>query len=682
MAPTKDKTMAKTTRKSISLETKQEIIRLYDRKVSNSEICKKFDLKSSTVSTICNPAGRRAVKKALEEQVNMKATKLNQDLKPPVIHDVETILWKYLQFNLDRKIYLLKSAICTKAIEIFNFLMDEKNGLYTPNGHRIKKGVPTPIEKQEEAMGPAYQLPEEMDFEGFDSNENPINTGQNEAEPSASSSNVMDWDINEAAPLQSSSTSMKKITFQASAGWYHRCVRKNWGYKYHVKHGEADSADIEAAKKFVPKITQFILDHFDGPEFVYNVDECALYYKKLLDCCVDTNDKKKQMKGFKQNTTRVTLLVGGNAAGEKLKPFVIGSSQMPHALRGINRDTMQCYYQSSKKSWMTGDLMWKWFMDCFIKEMETRHGDDFMVLLTLDNCTAHPPEMADYDPRVIICFLPKNTTALIQPMDQGIIRNFKLKMHSKIYRDLIKHIDTTPIVEDGENPMVQFYRNLNIYDCIKYAGEAWFDEVKDSTMVNCWHNFFDQEKLKGLPQYQKLIRKEKKKNSENITGDMDDTHNEDQDVEEESLVILNDLVRDISISTLGTTSAGELEGLLTFEQAEMGVLDIAKDFLFEKETLSTPLEDESSEVVKTKDLKDLLVSFNDLEIQLRDVFEFDDKTLDESLEKLNLAKNPIRDILNEKYEHFSQSKMTKYYQPKHKSARSEAKRLSSQFSSI
>ena len=199
-------------------------------------------------------------------------------------------------------------------------------------------------------------------------------------------------------------------------------------------------------------------------------------------------------------------------------------------------------------------------------------------------------------------------------------------------------------------------------------------------MINCWHNFFDQEKLKGLPQYQKLIRKEKKKNSENITGDMDDTHNEDQDVDAETLEILNDLVRDISISTLGTTSAGELEGLLTFEQAEMGVLDIAKDFLFEKETLSTPLEDESSEIIKTKDLKDLLVSFNDLEIQLRDVFEFDDKTLDESLEKLNLAKNPIRDILNEKYEHFSQSKMTKYYQPKHKSARSEAKRLSSQFS--
>ena len=62
------------------------------------------------------------------------------------------------------------------------------------------------------------------------------------------------------------------------------------------------------------------------------------------------------MKGFKQNTTRVTLLVGGNAAGEKLKPFMIGSSQMPHSLRGINRGNLNCYYHASKKSWMNSNL--------------------------------------------------------------------------------------------------------------------------------------------------------------------------------------------------------------------------------------------------------------------------------------------------------------------------------------
>ena len=149
---------------------------------------------------------------------------------------------------------------------------------------------------------------------------------------------------------------------------------------------------------------------------------------------------------------------------------------------------------------------------------------------------------------------------MASPMDQGIIRNFKLKIHNKIYRDLIQQIDTTPIVEGCANPMVQFYKNLNVYDCINYAGDAWFHDVKESTMVNCWHKFFDQEKLKGLPQYKNLIRKEKTKHPEKTTRDVNDTHEEnieDQDVEEENLHIVNDLVSHISQSALGITSAGE-----------------------------------------------------------------------------------------------------------------------------
>ena len=72
--------------------------------------------------------------------------------------------------------------------------------------------------------------------------------------------------------------------------------------------------------------------------------------KKILNCCVDTQEKKKQMKGFTQSKVRVTALVGGNLAGEKLKPFIIGASVNPHALRGVNRDEMPCYYKASKKS--------------------------------------------------------------------------------------------------------------------------------------------------------------------------------------------------------------------------------------------------------------------------------------------------------------------------------------------
>ena len=402
------------------------------------------------------------------------------------------------------------------------------------------------------------------------------------------------------------------------------------------------------------------------------------------------------MKGFKQNTTRVTLLVGGNAAGEKLNPFMIGSSQMPHSLRGVNIKNFNCYYQASKKSWMNGNLFWKWFMDGFIQEMEERHGEDFLVLLTLDNCPAHPPEIADHDPRVIVCFLPKNTTALIQPMDQGIIRNFKLRFHDKIYRDLIKHIDTVPISEEGVNPMVQFYKDLTIYDTIKYTADAWFDGVKKSTMINCWHKFFDQNKIKGIPQYASLLRKEKTKkvatdSIENMDEDelseqnVDDINEENEatveDVNVEENNIINDLVNKFSNSNIGTTSTKEIEDLLIFEQAEMTAIDVAKEFIINKEnndSSNLSNKEQLPEKVKTKDLQDLLCSFNNLQIQINEVLEPNDKIRAETLENLNLAVKPVRNLLYEKYEHFSQTEITKFY-PKQQSARAEAKRLSSHF---
>lgn len=53
----------------------------------------------------------------------------------------------------------------------------------------------------------------------------------------------------------------------------------------------------------------------------------------------------------------------------------------------------------------------------------TREGLDFKVLLLVDNAGGHADDLS-YD-GVQIEFLPPNTTSLIQPMDQGIIRVLK-----------------------------------------------------------------------------------------------------------------------------------------------------------------------------------------------------------------------------------------------------------------
>ena len=54
------------------------------------------------------------------------------------------------------------------------------------------------------------------------------------------------------------------------------------------------------------------------------------------------------------------------------------------------------------------------------------------INLFLDNATYHPESMVDSFLQIKIVFLPKNTTSRIQPVDSGIIQNFKIKHRKRL----------------------------------------------------------------------------------------------------------------------------------------------------------------------------------------------------------------------------------------------------------
>ena len=376
-------------KKTHSNKLKLEIIKKHDQGWSNKELMKKYNLTSSTISTFYSDKSRETLKKATENLVSEHCTVNNYDIKAPVLDDVETIIQRYIRINVARKNYLKEPLICEKARKIFDYLMDPAKGLFSKNGFRLQKGVPTPTVEKRKAMGKAYEIDTTINNITMLSSPSTSSTTDNVtrlsssstisttdnvtrlSSPSTTSSTTDDTDDvtmlssskgkgNGKTTSTSTSTSeninnvtssprLNRYIFKASHGWYARCVVKRLGYIYVKKFGEADSADIKAAEKFVPLITEFMLKYFDGPQCIYNIDELGLFYKQILSCCVDTTDKAKQMKGFKRDKTRVSVLVGGNAAGDKLKPFLVGKSKNPHALRGVNRDTMPTTYKNSKK---------------------------------------------------------------------------------------------------------------------------------------------------------------------------------------------------------------------------------------------------------------------------------------------------------------------------------------------
>ena len=84
------------------------------------------------------------------------------------------------------------------------------------------------------------------------------------------------------------------------------------------------------------------------------------------------------------------------------------------------------------------------------------------VLLLLDNCRAHPPSSELTKGNIFTLFLPPNVTSLIQPMDQGIIQNFKANYKSNFLRKLVLH-------EEG---LQDFLSNFTIKDAIWCAAAA------------------------------------------------------------------------------------------------------------------------------------------------------------------------------------------------------------------
>ncbi|KAJ8884575.1 hypothetical protein PR048_016432 [Dryococelus australis] len=106
--------------------------------------------------------------------------------------------------------------------------------------------------------------------------------------------------------------------------------------------------------------------------------------------------------GGKRSKERVTILLGANIDGCEKLPLVIGKAAKPRCFKNIKSLPGSIY--------TFGMLKWVY-----------RTGK---IVLFLDHFSAHPMETSVLR-NIRIEFLSLNTTACLQPMDQGIIKNFK-----------------------------------------------------------------------------------------------------------------------------------------------------------------------------------------------------------------------------------------------------------------
>ena len=99
---------------------------------------------------------------------------------------------------------------------------------------------------------------------------------------------------------------------------------------------------------------------------------------------------------------------------------MIGKYAKPRCFKGKSNDHLPVTYFSNSNAWMTAAIFTEWL---------SGWNDELIacgkkILLLIDNCSTHPQNCCLSN--ISIEFLPPNTTAILQPLDIGIIKNFKL----------------------------------------------------------------------------------------------------------------------------------------------------------------------------------------------------------------------------------------------------------------
>ncbi|XP_036088449.1 tigger transposable element-derived protein 1 isoform X3 [Rousettus aegyptiacus] len=274
-------------------------------------------------------------------------------------------------------------------------------------------------------------------------------------------------------------------TFGASNGWFAR---------FKARHNvlltdEPAVADTQAAACY-PSVLRSILEEGSySPHQVFNVDETGLFWKRLPERMLLALEGAAGP-GPKAPKDHLTLLLGGNAAGDfKLKPLLVYPSENPRALKGCSKASLPVVWRSNRNDWLTPSIFQEWFIGCFCPAIESycaSHGLPHRALLLLDGAPCHPAHLGSLSAHVRVEFLPKNTSALIQPMNQGIIAAFKAHYLRLTLSQLVQET-----AGEDRPSMREFWRSYTVMTAVDNIAQAWA-ELQPTTMNSAWRKLWPE----------------------------------------------------------------------------------------------------------------------------------------------------------------------------------------------
>nr|XP_014095325.1 tigger transposable element-derived protein 6 [Bactrocera oleae]XP_014095331.1 tigger transposable element-derived protein 6 [Bactrocera oleae]XP_014095339.1 tigger transposable element-derived protein 6 [Bactrocera oleae]XP_014095347.1 tigger transposable element-derived protein 6 [Bactrocera oleae] len=255
--------------------------------------------------------------------------------------------------------------------------------------------------------------------------------------------------------------------FVASDGWLNKWrIRNNVAFK--SISGKASNVNPIDVEQFKEKLPSLLRDY--KPEDIYNADESGLFFRALPDKTIAL--KSEKCIGGKLCKERLTILFCTNMAGQKELLLVIGKAAIPRAFKHLSLNELPVDWKSNKTAWMTREIMTAWLTQ-LNRKMRFQNRN---IILFLDNAASHQIQISFTNIKLI--FLPPITTAACQPLDQGIIQNFKVFYRSSILQHLLPKIDSAVSASE-------LAKSINILEALYFIKTSW-DKVKATTFKNCF----------------------------------------------------------------------------------------------------------------------------------------------------------------------------------------------------
>lgn len=274
--------------------------------------------------------------------------------------------------------------------------------------------------------------------------------------------------------------------FNASNGWLTR-FKNRYGIREISVQGEKLSSDMDAAKKFVDDFLEFMESKNLTLEQIYNADETGLYWRCLPQRTLAA-EREKSAPGVKPSKERVTILCCANATGnDRLQLALIGKSKKPQCFKNTPPHEIPVDYYHQTSAWMDRDIFTRWFHDKFVphvRENLRKKNLPEKAVLILDNAPSHPAEnlLKTEDGMIFVKYLPANVTALIQPMDQGVIAALKKTYRSNLLKNYVqKKLD-----------LKSFKATSNILTAIIEVSSVW-SNMKTETLRNSWRKLLSSD---------------------------------------------------------------------------------------------------------------------------------------------------------------------------------------------